>query len=101
MKSAFYYIVAIDSITLYPSLSMMTPYHIWVIPVARACKWLEFILIVSIVINNVQHTVPAVRDVTIVPPQVAILGYDSIVGLGRGGRKGEGGREEKGKYGGR
>ena len=74
--------------TLYPSLvAMVTPYHIWIVPVTRASKWLELILTVSIVINNSQYTIPAVRDVTIVTPQVAAFGYDSVVGLREGGRR--------------
>jgi hypothetical protein len=51
--------------------------------VARACEGLEGILIGSVILDDTQHTVPVVINVIIVTPQVTILGYGSVVGLGK------------------
>ena len=44
-------------------------------------KRLNCVLDSSIVFYDAQHTVPAVTDVSIVTPQVAVLSYLAIVGL--------------------
>ena len=48
---------------------------------ARSSKRLNGVLDRSVVLNDAQHTVPAVADVIIVTPQVAVLRYLAVVGL--------------------
>lgn len=52
--------------------------HIWVIPMARTSVLLEYILVISVYVDNCQHTIPAVFYVMSVSPQVAVLCYDTV-----------------------
>ena len=45
--------------------------HVWVVPVSWSSEGLEDILVVCIVADDPYHTVPAVTNVIVVPPQVA------------------------------
>ena len=45
--------------------------HIWIVPVPRAGEWNQSILIVSVIIDYAQNTVPRVLDVVKVAPQMA------------------------------
>ena len=49
----------------------MYVYHIWIVPVPRAGEWNQSILIVSVIIDYAQNTVPRVLDVVKVAPQMA------------------------------
>ena len=54
-------------------------YHIRVIPVSGSSHSGKIILVVSVEVNDVQDTSPAVINVAIVAPQVAVVGNGTVV----------------------
>lgn len=70
---------------------MTTPppcrYHVWVVPVPRACHRLQDVLVVHEPVQDGEHATPGVLDVVIVAPEVADFCQQSVVHLDVGGKR--------------
>jgi hypothetical protein len=56
-------------------------YHIGIIVVTGPCDLTKVSLIIAIEVQNTLYTIPTILDVSIISPDVAILGNQGIVGL--------------------
>lgn len=61
----------------WPELS----YHVWVIEASWCCHLLEVCGISSVKFCDASHSIPWITDVTIVTPQVTVLGNERVVRL--------------------
>ena len=62
-------------------------YHVWVVPVPRACHRLQNVLVGHKPVQDGEHAPPGVLDVVIVAPEVADVRQQSVVHLDLGGRQ--------------
>ena len=62
-------------------------YHVWVVPVSRACHRLQYVLVVHKPVQDGQHATPGVLDVIVVAPDVADFCQQTVVHLDVGGRQ--------------
>lgn len=61
-------------------------YHVWVVPVPRACHWLQDVLVVHEPVQDGEHAPPGVLDVVVVAPEVAGVRQQTVVHLDGGGQ---------------